>query len=732
MTLRQKTLLIIAATLVGLIALLYVAFDATLIARFRALEEQNARVNVIRLLSTISSRLRDLEFQVRDAAQSDDLYRYMRDRKPAYLDNLLASSTFENNRLNLMALLDREGNIVASAGYDLARGKPVPLSATMLMGLENRRSLLIGPPEDPRGNAGLLILDDIPMLVVSSPIRNGSGQGQARGTLVWARYLDTRSIQSLSSFMQAPVSAALAGAEDLEPHYVTALQAMSPAVPVTTLIIDDETIAGYGLLSDLTGERSLIVRVTMPRSIYAQARETVSWFLLALVACGLVVTVVILILLDRLVLVRIARLTNAVRDRATGPAGVVSAPVNGSDELARLGMMVHPSLDALEKSKQELEKLNQELEQRVSERTAELERQNSFLETVLNSMNEGVIYGREDCIEYANQMMEELTGYRPDELIGEPQSILFGVTPPVERRRISAFHKNQSPAERWIQRGERKLRCKDGTVIEVAYAVTPLPGRQKDMRMLTIIRDVTEEKALQARRDRFLANASHELRTPLSNLITRLYLLRRQPEEFEQHLDVLDSVAMHMRSLIEDLLDVSRFRKGTLPLKRERLSLSALITEVVEVQRYEAQQKEQTLTLSLPDEPVYIFADRKRFVQIMTNLIVNAINYTPRGGKIDVTLAVEPAPGGSFAVVRVKDTGIGIAPENLEQIFQPFYRVSQETPGSGLGLSIVKEILDHHGGSIDVQSAPGEGSTFTVRIATLPPEIETAEKQASA
>lgn len=722
MTLRQKTLLIIAATLIGLLVLLYAAFDATLIRRFEALEEQNTRINVIRLLSTISGQLTDLEFQVREAAHADSLYRYLRDDKPAYLRDLLARSTFENHRLNLVALLDRDGRVAASGGYDLTRGKPALVPASLERLLASQRPVLTGPPDDRRGVSGLLVINNMPMLVVASPVFDSEGKGQPRGTLIWARYLNERAIQSLSTFMQAPVSAALINSSGLGEDYTAALETLSSAMPVTTRVLDEETVAGYGLLTDLTGQRSLMLRLTMPRDIYEQARQSVSWFLLALVVCGLVVAVVILILLDRMVLSRVGRLTGMVRDRAAAPAGTAPTRVNGSDELARLGTIISDSLDALASSKQELETLNRELEQRVSERTGELERQKNFLEAVLDSMNEGVIYGREDHIEYANQMMEELTGYTPGELIGEPQSILFGVAPPAERRRITGIFNDPQPSERWIQRGERKLRCRDGTVLEVAYAVTPLPGREKDKRTLTIIRDVTEEKALQARRDRFLANASHELRTPLSNLITRLYLLRRQPEEFDQHLDVLDSVALHMRSLIEDLLDVSRFRKGTLPLKRERLSLPALISEVVEIQRYEAERKEQSLTETLPDEPVYIFADRKRFVQVMTNLIVNAINYTPQGGKIGVQLAIENGAKGNFAAISVKDTGIGIPPESIEQIFQPFYRASQETPGSGLGLSIVKEIVDHHGGSIDVQSEVGKGSTFTVRIAVLPSE----------
>jgi signal transduction histidine kinase len=119
----------------------------------------------------------------------------------------------------------------------------------------------------------------------------------------------------------------------------------------------------------------------------------------------------------------------------------------------------------------------------------------------------------------------------------------------------------------------------------------------------------------------------------------------------------------------------------------------------------------------MPDEPIMVTGDRERLIQVITNLVTNAINYTPPGGTITLTIIVE----NNTARIEVEDTGIGIAPENLPHIFQPFYRVVSAVEGTGLGLSIAKEIVEQHQGLLDVRSVPGQGSTFIITLPLLKP-----------
>jgi PAS domain S-box-containing protein len=358
------------------------------------------------------------------------------------------------------------------------------------------------------------------------------------------------------------------------------------------------------------------------------------------------------------------------------------------------------------------------LESLVQERTAELDVERRRIQIILDATGEGVFYTEGLVIRYANDALYRVTGYQQDELIGQPGITLFKEeVSSLERRRLHSVI-NQLRRDK-IWRGELRLRRKDGSPFDAGLTIS-LVGEAEDkpLRAVTIVRDISKEKVLQAQRSRFVAHASHELRTPITNLKTRLYLLRRRPDDLEYHLSILDEVTDRMKKLVEDLLDISRLERGIIPLKRERLLVQPLLERIVQVQQPEAERKEQRLMLQAPSTPLYVSGDAERLTQVITNLLTNAINYTPANGSICVR--VETDTPGRTVLIQVQDTGIGINHDNLPHIFQPFFRVVSEVEGTGLGLSIAKEIVELHDGTIDVQSCFGVGSTFTVRLGLLP------------
>lgn len=217
---------------------------------------------------------------------------------------------------------------------------------------------------------------------------------------------------------------------------------------------------------------------------------------------------------------------------------------------------------------------------------------------------------------------------------------------------------------------------------------------------------------MQANKDEFFARASHELRTPLTNIITRLYLLERQPEQLAAHLRVLKNVSNTMRELINELLEISRLQRGAITLSKQRIQVQTLVNDVIEMQRQEADASEITLRADMSSTPIYISGDPKRLAQIMTNLVINAIHYTSNGGEIVVSVHADDK-----AVIQVRDNGLGIAPEHLLRLFEPFFRAHEEISlGTGLGLLIVKELVLLHGGEVSVSSEVNVGSTFTVKL----------------
>ncbi len=355
-----------------------------------------------------------------------------------------------------------------------------------------------------------------------------------------------------------------------------------------------------------------------------------------------------------------------------------------------------------------------ELEQRVESRTAELTEKSAQLQAILDSMVDGLIYTVNGVPQYGNAAFRNLTGYTLDEW-----AVL------IKRELGSGYWRrivNQSLHTPEIWTNETRITCKDGSLMDVSLTSVRVLGTDNEAQgVVTLIRDISKEKALQAQKARFVANASHELRTPITNLKTRLFLLRKQPDRFDEHLRIIEHVANRMQNLVEQLLDITRFERGVIRLEKAVTDINELVGDVVEVQRPEAEKKHITLLTELPPNPVLISIDSERMIQVVTNLVTNAINYTPVEGSILVRLYTDDTS--EEVVIEVQDNGPGIAPEAQDLIFQPFFRVdASKTIGTGLGLSISREIVELHGGTIGLQSELDQGTTFYIRLPHKAPQ----------
>jgi two-component system phosphate regulon sensor histidine kinase PhoR len=251
----------------------------------------------------------------------------------------------------------------------------------------------------------------------------------------------------------------------------------------------------------------------------------------------------------------------------------------------------------------------------------------------------------------------------------------------------------------------------------------PVLGEKKEClgAVLNIV-DISAMKLLDNLKSEFVAKVSHELRSPLSTIHEQLALVIKDMvgEDFAQDQHILDRAREKTKgliSLIGDLLDLSRIEEGIICHEPQSLRLEEILKNIIEFLRTSAQKKNQSLTLVLPeDELPELIADPIALESIFGNLVTNAINYTQEGGEIIVTVDM----AGINVRVRVKDNGFGIADKYLNKIFDRFYRVKDDKTryitGTGLGLPIVKGLLDSMGGLIDVESEPGKGSVFTVLL----------------
>ncbi|MBW4052552.1 MAG: HAMP domain-containing histidine kinase [Proteobacteria bacterium] len=221
-------------------------------------------------------------------------------------------------------------------------------------------------------------------------------------------------------------------------------------------------------------------------------------------------------------------------------------------------------------------------------------------------------------------------------------------------------------------------------------------------------------------KDELLAILGHELRTPLGAIANALAVLRSEQKQTaaqRRAQALIDRQVRRMMGLVDDLFDASRIRHGCLRLRRERMDLRAVVSHAVETLESETNGRRQQLDIALPEEPVWLRADFERLEQVFVNLLANASRYTDEGGKIAIFMHLRDG----HAVVRVRDTGIGIAPEALPLIFDLYRQADaaspRSRPGLGIGLALVRQLVQLHGGSVSAASAGlGRGSEFTLRL----------------
>jgi len=337
-----------------------------------------------------------------------------------------------------------------------------------------------------------------------------------------------------------------------------------------------------------------------------------------------------------------------------------------------------------------------------------------------------MVWRFDGVIESWNLGAETLYGFAEREAIGHDPHDLLHTVFPVSCSDTETILKDEGKWE-----GELRHRTKDGREVIVSALLQCIRDDGGTVRVLEINRDITERKRMEEqraeeerRKDEFLSLLGHELRNPLAAISAAVQLLSENVsgEKRTSLNGMMDRQVKLMRRLLDDLLDLGRITHGYIQLKKERIDLAEFLQHITEVTQPTAAEREQELILRLPSEVVTFKADEARLEQIAINLLNNASKYTAQGGRIEFSGTRE----GSEVVLRCKDNGRGIPVEMQQKIFEPFTRVgplsdSRGEASLGIGLTLVKRLVELHGGSISVESrGPGTGSEFLVRLPLEP------------
>jgi len=355
------------------------------------------------------------------------------------------------------------------------------------------------------------------------------------------------------------------------------------------------------------------------------------------------------------------------------------------------------------------------------------QRQRQYFESlVLNSPVAIVSLGLDHEIVSCNPAFERLFGYSSDEAVGRQLDDLISTAD--TRSEAEAYTRE---ALEHAVHGIGRRRRKDGAFVDVEILGVPVAVDGEQLGLMALYHDITE--LLEARRDaeaansaksQFLANMSHELRTPLNAIIGYSEMLQEEVEDLGQSALVPDlgkihTAGRHLLALINDVLDLSKIEAGKMELLLEEFDVHAMVEDVATTVKPMIDKNSNRLVVHCPPDVGEMRADLTKVRQMLLNLLSNASKFTTEG-TIDLAVARERDGGDGAVVFRVKDTGIGMTPEQQQRVFEAFSQAEASTSrkfgGTGLGLAISKRFCEMMGGGIELESEPGVGSTFTIRL----------------
>ncbi len=702
MNLRKKTVWVIGATIVILTGLLYWILSDIFLSSFRKLEYDFTENEMMSVLDSFSGILEELKTKSSDWAMWDDNYRFVQTGDPKFIQSNLTNYAFSNLKLNYVIILNKNGKFVYRHAHDLKKSQETAFPKS-LEDLLKPDSPLLKHEDVESIHAGLLNLPEGVLLLVSRPIITSQHEGPIQGTLVFGRYLNDAQLQHLSRMTQHVLSVERYDAKTLPPDFEKARSALSSGQPFYIQGLSPSVIAGYAPVQDIFGQRALIVRIDQPRSIFKQGLLTLRYLILSVILSGLVSLIVILLLLEKFILSRLADLGQKVKEIAEKENLSVRVNETGNDELAQFAKILNRTLEQLEATQKEIK--NSEEWFRILFEFAP--------DAIYLNNSQGVLMD-------ANLKTQQLLGLSKQQIVGKSLSELHLMNQKIDSS-YEGEPRSLSPAREFV------FIDSDGNsqILEIhSFSIT---FKGQDL-ILSNARDITERKSLEKMKEDFLFTVSHELRTPLA--IVKAFLGNLQAGTGgtlnEKQSEIVDATVRNVNRLtrlINDLLDFSRLESGKAKINRKACSVISLLKESLDSFQEKAKAHGITLQAMLPENLPPLYVDGDMIIQVLFNLLDNAFRFAK--SKVELSCCLKD----SNLEIAVFDDGEGIAPGGLDLLFNKFQQINRPSggagyKGTGLGLAVCKEIIRLHQGKIWAESEVGRGTSFHFTLPLAPLAIK--------
>ncbi|MEM4267361.1 MAG: ATP-binding protein [Candidatus Woesearchaeota archaeon] len=700
MKLRSKLLLSMVVVIGTIFLLLYLFISSILLKGFKEIENIDVIENTESVKLAIEDLVASLEITVEDWAWWDSMYQYAEDQNTEFRETNFVDETLNDGLgLSFFAVLNKTGDAIYSTCYK--EGEPIETHKSCTDILSKVSSFIDTTIE----TRGFLMLDTEPTIIVSKPILNSVKEGPSNGFLIMCRRLDEDKINKISKQTHTKIRI-------LKPSEVPRNFPSSTETKVVP--INEDTIAAYYSLMDVSGNRMLIIEVSTDRSIMREGKKSVLYLLIVLVMSALISLLFVWNTTERFVVRRLESLCKEIEEIGAHRQAKRRVAVLGDDEISKLADSINKMLNSIDEILQE--------EMAIFSSFPDLYLKVDSKQKIVSAKGKNSLIGESDTLigKNLNAIISRSVAKAISGIYKKTLKEKRGITAQFINANCLYEARSFPNENREVMIIISDISARKKSEIELEKSINSLL-RMKTA-MLNILEDLKEAnenlKELDKAKSNFLNIVSHELKTPLTAMLAHMEVLQDMKSNLtEQQLLSFDAIKRNsdqLRMLIENILEISRIEAGKFELNITKVDIKGLIKDVVGNLGVLATRKNITLNAKIDDIPA-IEADETRLKEILNNLINNAVKFTEKGG-----VTVFARKEGDKIRIDVSDTGIGIPKEKMQYLFTKFFQVDaslgRKYGGTGLGLSITKQLVELQGGKITVQSEEGKGTTFSFTL----------------